>query len=60
MDRVHTRELIIEGIKSQETSGHTHIVSIASEGRTYNQHDGRTEEGIAPQAQIWLQAHNDN
>lgn len=58
MDCVHARELVIEGVECQQPPGHTHIVPIAGEGWTDNQHDGGSEEGIASKAKIWLKTHS--
>ena len=58
-DGVHARELKVEGRQSQQTTGHTHIVSIAGEGRSNDQHNSCTQQGIAAKAKIWFQAHGD-
>jgi hypothetical protein len=58
INRVHPGELSIEGRQGQETTGHTHIVSITGESRAHDQHDRSPKEGIASKAQIWLQAHD--
>jgi hypothetical protein len=58
INRIHPGKLSIKGRQGQETTGHTHIVSITGESREHDQHDCCPEEGIASKAQIWLQAHD--
>lgn len=59
VDRVHARELEIECVQRQQAACHTHVVTIAGEGRTDDQHHRCAEQRIAAKAQIWLQSHGD-
>lgn len=58
MNGVHLWELCIEGIKGQQPSSDAHIVAITGECRTHDQHDGRSEKGIAPEAQVGFDGHD--
>lgn len=58
VDCIHTRELGIESIKCQKTTGHAHIISITGEGGANHEYDCCSEESIATKAEIGLQAHS--